>query len=83
MAVIATEKDNELFLKIDNDDLTKMKEVLERWKFKNEQAFLRFAFGLLIATEDKALWIKFNREPIKVEPTDHSIKKKYVRWKKK
>lgn len=76
MSVKATEKDNELLLKIDNGDLTKMKEVLERWKFKDEQAFLRFTVSLLIETEDKALWMKSNGEPIKVEPADHSIEKK-------
>lgn len=74
MAVTSTKKDDKLILEIDNGDLTKMKEVLDRWNFKDEQAFWRFSISLLLETEDKTLWIKEKGQPIPVAPADHSIK---------
>lgn len=76
MAVSAKKSNQKLTLEIDNGDLLKIEEVIKKWSFKNEQAFLRFAVSLLIETEDKDLWIKSNGEPTRVEPADHSIEKK-------
>ena len=74
MAVIATKEDNKLKLELDKGDLTKFEEVIEKWNFKNEQAFLRFVVSLLLETEDKELWMKENGGRTKVAPADHNIK---------
>lgn len=74
MAVISNEKDGKLILEIDNGDLTKMKDVLNKWNFKDIQSFWRFSVSILLKTEDNALWIKENQEPIAIAPADHSIK---------
>jgi hypothetical protein len=74
MAVIPIRKENKLILEIDNGDLTKMEEVLKRWNFKDEQAFLRFTVSLLLETENKALWMQENGNPVPIAPAKHSIK---------
>jgi hypothetical protein len=74
MAVIPTQTDNKLTLSIDNGDLTKMEEVLEKWGFKDIQSFWRFSVSILLETEDKALWIKAKGEAVAVAPAKHSLK---------
>jgi hypothetical protein len=39
MSVIATRDNQGLTLRVDNGDFTKMEEAIQRWKFKDEQAF--------------------------------------------
>ncbi len=75
MSVIINDKsEKEITLKIDNGDLTKMEEVLQRWNFKDIQSFWRFSVSVLLETEDKGLWIKSDGKPIPIAPADHSIK---------
>ncbi len=74
MAVSDRRKDTKLILEIDNGDLTKIDKVVEMWKFKDIQSFVRFTVSLLLETEDKELWIKHKGVPVRVEPADHSIK---------
>ena len=66
MAVIPTRQDTKLILEINNGDLTKMEEVIEKWHFKDFQSFLRFSTSILLETEDRTLWMKEKGEPIRI-----------------
>lgn len=75
MAVAIKEKnDKELILKIDNGDYKKMTEVLQRWNFKDEQAFLRFVVSALLETEDTKIGIIDKGILIPIIPAKHSLK---------
>lgn len=74
MSVTATDKNEKLILELDNGDRSKLKEVIERWNFKDEQSFLRFTISMLLCTEDKVLWIKENGDLVQILPPQHSIK---------
>lgn len=77
MAVISKEgQDNKLVLEIDNGDKTKLEEIMKTWGFKDIQSFWRFSLSILLATEDKGLWIQANNQPRKIAPDDSLIKGK-------
>lgn len=77
MAVISKEIDNKLILEIDNGDKTKLEEIMESWNFKDIQSFWRFSLSILLATEDKGLWIQANGQPRKIAPDDSLLKGKH------
>jgi predicted component of type VI protein secretion system len=70
MAVKSKYQGDKLILEIDNGDLTKMKEVLRDWDFKNEQSFWRFSLSILLEAQDRELWIKSNDEVVQIKPVD-------------
>ncbi len=72
--IIDNQTEKEIILKIDNGDLTKMNEVIQKWNFKDIQSFWRFSISILLQTEGKKLWIQENGNPILIAPADHSIK---------
>jgi len=74
MAVKSKREGGKLFLEIDNGDLTKMDEALQKWDLKDEQAFWRFSVSVLLEAEDKSLWIKSDGDLIPIAPAKHSIK---------
>lgn len=74
MPVLSKKADDKLILEIDNGDRTKLEEVIQKWNFKDEQAFWRFSLSILLETEDKELWIKSNGQLIPIAPAQHSIK---------
>lgn len=75
MAVtIKEENETEVLLKIDNGDFKKMREVLQRWNFKDEQAFLRFVVSALLETEDTKIGIFDKGILIPIIPAKHSLK---------
>ena len=72
--IINAQNEKDIMLKIDNGDLAKMNEVLQKWNFKDIQSFWRFSISILLQTEEKKLWIQENGNPILIAPADHSIK---------
>lgn len=74
MSVIATRDNQGLTLCIDNGDLTKMDEAIQRWKFKDEQAFLRFCVSALLSSEDTKIGIIEKGALIPIIPASHSLK---------
>ena len=66
--------DNKLVLDINNGELTKLKEVIEKWKFKDEQCFMRFVISILLESEQNSIGIWENGNLTLVEPAIHSIK---------
>lgn len=73
MAVVSTKEKNKLILEIDNGDLLKMEEAILRWKFKNEQAFLRFVVSALLESEDTKIGIIDKGALVPIVPADHSL----------
>lgn len=63
-----------LFCTIDGFYLDKLKEVIEKYNFKDVAAFFRFTTSLLIETEDNVLWIKQEGELVRIGVPAHSLK---------
>ena len=70
MAVNSKHIDDLLILEIDTGDKAKMEEVLKIWNFKDIQSFWRFSLSILLATENKGLWIQSNGQTRKIAPDD-------------
>ena len=73
---VTIEKEDPTFLdfKFTNGDFSKLKEVMERWEFKDYQSFFRFAISIMLATEDKFLAILENAEPKTIKPAAEYLK---------
>lgn len=78
MAVKEITGNEELTLKLDNGDYEKFKEVLDKWKFKDSQSFLRFAISVMLLTERNVLYIDKDGFPEGKVPAEHLIKKEDV-----
>lgn len=76
MAVKDKEELKKLILEIDNGDLSKLKDVMEKWHFKDYQSFWRFAISVLFLSEDNSIAIKMEGKEQKLAPADDLIKKK-------
>ena len=63
-----------LSLEIDNGDLAKLNEVMEKWNFKDYQSFLRFVISIMLVTEDKFLSIKVRDEITAIKPSAEYVK---------
>ena len=74
MAVKATEEENKLILEIDNGEFSKIKEVLEKWSFKDYQCLLRFMISLLVVNESKSFRITVKGSPEDIVPAPELIK---------
>ena len=75
MSVMSTRtEDGKLELLIDNGDLLKIDEAILRWKFKDEQSFLRFVVSALLETEDTKIGIIDKGILIPIIPAKHSLK---------
>ena len=74
MAVKSTIKiPGNLILEIDNGDLTKLNEVIEKWAFKDYQSFMRFAVSVFLLNEEKSIGIKLDGIKKEVTPSSDLI----------
>jgi hypothetical protein len=62
------EEDNKLHLIIDNGDVDKLDQVLNKWSFKDYQSLMRFSVSILLLAEDKSISIKMNGMQTKIQP---------------
>ena len=74
MAITSKNEENKLILDIDNGDLVKLNEVLEKWSFKDYQSLLRFSISLLLLNEEKYITIKLDGEKKDLVPSKDLIK---------
>lgn len=74
MAVKAQEKDKKLMLDIDNGDLSKLNEVMDKWGFKDYQSFMRFAVSILLLNEEKSIGIKLDGIKQDITPSSDLLK---------
>lgn len=58
MAVKSKKEGDKLFLEIDNGELKKLDEVMEKWAFKDYQSLIQFAISILVLNEDRSVSIK-------------------------
>jgi len=54
----ATSNDEQLDLTINNGDFIALKDIVEKYSFKDEASAIRFALALLSKSEGKGLYIK-------------------------
>ncbi len=77
MAVkILTQTNQNLDLRLDNGDLSKLNDVINKWNFKDYQSFFRFAISILLVTEDKFLAILENGEVNPIKPASDYLSEK-------
>lgn len=69
-------EDQQRMLKLDNGDLKGLREVIEKYGFKDEEAALRFALLVLLKAEDNAVWVVENDGPSRYVPTENLLKPK-------
>jgi hypothetical protein len=74
MAITSKNEENKLILDIDNGDLVKLNEVLEKWSFKDYQSLLRFSISLLLLNEENYITIKLDGEKKDLIPSKDLIK---------
>ncbi len=71
---IKEESENNLILNIDNGDLVKLKEVLNKLSFKDYQSLIRFSISLLLLNEEDYITIKLDGEKKDMIPSKDLIK---------
>lgn len=68
------EEGEKLHLIIDNGDLDKLDQALNKWSFKDYQSLIRFSVSLLLITEDKSISIKMKGLQKEVQPVADLIR---------
>lgn len=61
---------DEMMLKINNGDLVALKEIQQKWRFKNIESILRFAIAVLVQAEKQRVFIDTQGKPTALEPTE-------------
>ncbi len=74
MAVKSVSQDNKLILEIDNGDLAKLNEVMEKWSFKDYQSLLRFSVSILLLNEAKSFGLKIDGTQQEIIPAKELLK---------
>ncbi len=74
MAVKDHMKNDKLQLDIDNGDLVKLKQALEKWSFKDYQSLIRFSVSVLLLAEDKSISIKLKGIQKEIQPAPEILK---------
>lgn len=71
---VKEESSNKLVLEFDNGDLNKMKDVIEKWGFKDHQSYLRFAVSVFLLNEARYIGIVENGIENHVAPIKDLLK---------
>lgn len=79
MAVTATDirlKDGEtaVQLVINNGDLEKINQVIEKWNFRDYQSFIRFAVSIMLVTKSTSITIQTDTGATPVVPNPSLLK---------
>ena len=64
---------DKITLDINNGDLTALKEVIEKFKFKDEEAALRYSLYALLRTDTTGLVVEEEGKMFRLEPTSKVI----------
>jgi hypothetical protein len=75
MAVKSKEENGKLVLEIDNGELSKLKDVMKRWSFKDHQALMRFCISLLYLSEEQSVSIKMDGIQQPLAPSSDLLKR--------
>ncbi|MFC1700739.1 hypothetical protein ACFLZ0_01200 [Patescibacteria group bacterium] len=79
MAIIKIDNKNskpetkKITLEFNNGELNAIQEILRQYNFVDEQALMRFAFFILLETEDNAIYIKKNGSKVQIEPSEKTV----------
>ena len=68
MAIKDIMKEEKLELTIDNGDLVKLRQALDKWSFKDYQSLMRFSVSLLLLAEDFSVSIKMKGTQREIQP---------------
>ena len=79
MAVTATDirlKDGEtaVQLVVNNGDLEKINQVIEKWNFRDYQSFIRFAVSIMLVTKSTSITIQTDTGATPVVPNPSLLK---------
>lgn len=76
MAIIrdSSSTDSQFKLNVDNGDLQALKEVVDKFRFVDEQAALRFALFALLKAEKNVLYVDEGDKKVVLAPSRQSIK---------
>ncbi|MGC1878892.1 MAG: hypothetical protein WA347_04770 [Rhabdochlamydiaceae bacterium] len=74
MAVKDTMEGEILHLLVDNGDLIKLDEALEKWAFKDYKSLIRFSVSMLLLAEDKSIAIKMKGSQREIRPAEDLIR---------
>lgn len=74
MIQVTSDNGDSIELKVDNGDLQAIKQLLERYKFINIEAALRYGIVSMMEAQDNVLYAKKGDETIALHPTDKLIK---------
>lgn len=79
MAIQVTEdnsnaRDPKKILTINNGDLQALNSALERYRFVNDEALVRYALVALLESEDNRLRVKKGEETVTLKPNESLIK---------
>lgn len=67
-------KDQKLVLEFTNGDIAKFNEVMNKYNFKDAQAFIRFATSILLVAQDKEIKIKKGNDFVSIAPVEDLLK---------
>jgi len=74
MAIVKTiDTVDELALKISNGDLSVLKQIKERWRFRNIEDIIRFALAVMIKADNHTLTILDNGKASNLSPADNLL----------
>ena len=74
MAVKSTKNGEKLILELDNGDVVKLEEVMNKWGFKDHQSLIRFVVSMLILNEDNSFSLRIDGRQQNVIPSADFLK---------
>lgn len=69
------DKKDALYLEVDNGDLEALKEIVDKWNFKDKPSVFRFCLAVLKKSEDQKVSIKEGDKSIILTPNDSLLAK--------
>jgi hypothetical protein len=74
MAVKSKKDGSKLILELDNGDISKLEEAMEKWNFKDHQSLIRFMVSMLILNEGKSFSLRIDGRQQDIIPSADLLK---------
>jgi len=70
-----TDDGNEIVLKINNGDLSALREIEKEWNFEDESGVFRFALAVLTKAKNKSVYVEEDGKKVALTPGDKLLKR--------
>ena len=63
------------FIGLNNGDRVALEQVMQKWNFRDEESFIRFAIALMVKAEGNRIWIQINGLQTILTPNENLLQR--------